>query len=63
VAFVPQSVAPAALAALRGRPEGATAVQIGTVVAEHPGRVAMRTLVGSNRIVDTLIGEQLPRIC
>ena len=32
-------------------------------VADHPGRVTMRTLVGSHRVVDMLVGEQLPRIC
>ena len=44
-------------------PEGDGAVVIGSVVAEHPGMVTIRTLVGSERIVDMLIGEQLPRIC
>ena len=63
VAFVPQDQASAALAAMRGRPEGATAAVIGRAVAEHPGRVALRTGVGSRRLVDPLIGEQLPRIC
>ena len=63
VAFVPAAQAPAALAAMRARHDGAAAVRIGDVVADHPTRVTMRTLVGSYRIVDTLIGEQLPRIC
>ena len=44
-------------------PEGAGAVVIGRVVAEHPGMVTIRTIVGSERIVDMLVGEQLPRIC
>jgi len=38
-------------------------VVVGSVVEEHPGMVTMRTLVGSERIVDMLVGEQLPRIC
>lgn len=63
VAFVPAQQAPAALAALRARPEGRAAAVIGRAVPEHPGRVATRTLVGSHRIVDPLVGEQLPRIC
>jgi hydrogenase expression/formation protein HypE len=29
----------------------------------HPGRVTMKTLFGGQRLVDTLVGEQLPRIC
>ena len=44
-------------------PEGAEAVIIGGVVADHPGMVTIRTIVGSERIVDMLVGEQLPRIC
>lgn len=63
VAIVPADSADAVLAAMRATPEGAEAVCIGTVVADHPGMVTMRTLVGSERIVDMLVGEQLPRIC
>ncbi|MDQ7903640.1 hypothetical protein RB614_03810 [Phytohabitans sp. ZYX-F-186] len=36
---------------------------IGTVAATPAGRVTARTLVGSTRVVDMLVGEQLPRIC
>jgi len=63
VAFVDPASADAVLAAMRARPEGAQAVRIGTAVAQDPGRVVMRTLVGAYRIVDMLVGEQLPRIC
>jgi hydrogenase expression/formation protein HypE len=63
VAIVPAGQADAALAAMRTLPEGAEAAIIGAVVAEHPGTVTVRTVVGSERIVDMLVGEQLPRIC
>jgi hydrogenase expression/formation protein HypE len=63
VAVVPASAVDAVLAAMRAVPEGVEAVEIGRVVADHPGMVAMRTIVGSQRIVDMLVGEQLPRIC
>jgi hydrogenase expression/formation protein HypE len=63
VAFVASSAAAGVLAAMRARPEAALAVQIGTAVADHPGRVTARTLVGARRTVDMLVGEQLPRIC
>ncbi|AQZ63248.1 [NiFe] hydrogenase metallocenter assembly protein HypE [[Actinomadura] parvosata subsp. kistnae] len=63
VAFVDPARAEAVLAAMRARPEGACATRIGTVVAGPSGRVTMRTLVGSRRVIDMLVGEQLPRIC
>jgi hydrogenase expression/formation protein HypE len=36
---------------------------IGEVVAEHPGKVIMKTTLGTSRIVDRFTGELLPRIC
>ena len=63
VAIVPGEAADAALAALRSLPEGDAAAVVGSVVADHPGMVTIRTIVGSERIVDMLVGEQLPRIC
>jgi len=63
VAIVPAASAEAVLAAMRATAEGAEAVVIGAVVADHPGMVTIRTIVGSERIVDMLVGEQLPRIC
>ena len=63
VAIVPAASAEAVLAAMRAVPEGVEAVEIGRVVADHPSMVTVRTIVGSQRIVDMLVGEQLPRIC
>jgi hydrogenase expression/formation protein HypE len=63
VAIVPAAFADAVLAAMRVLAEGAEAAEIGRVVADHPAMVTMRTIVGSQRIVDMLVGEQLPRIC
>jgi hydrogenase expression/formation protein HypE len=63
VAIVPAAFAEAVLAAMRGVPEGVDAGEIGRVVGDHPAMVTMRTIVGSQRIVDMLVGEQLPRIC
>ena len=51
------------LAAMRAQPLGRHAAIIGEVVAEHPGRVYLRSRIGGERIVDMLSGEQLPRIC
>ncbi|MEV5595976.1 hydrogenase expression/formation protein HypE [Streptomyces sp. NPDC052496] len=63
VAYVPQARADDVLDAMRGVPEGAAAVRIGRTTATHPGRVELRTRVGSHRVVDMPLGEQLPRIC
>jgi len=63
IAVVPAASADVVVAAMRAVPQGAGAVRIGEVVAEHPGMVTVRTIVGSERIVDMLVGEQLPRIC
>ncbi len=63
VAIVPASSAEAVLRAMRATGAGAEASIIGTVVEDHPGMVTIRTIVGSERIVDMLVGEQLPRIC
>jgi hydrogenase expression/formation protein HypE len=63
VAVVPPEDAEQALAVLRAHPLGKKAAIIGEVIAEHPGMVTMRTLVGGERVVTLLAGEQLPRIC
>ncbi|WP_428523509.1 hydrogenase expression/formation protein HypE [Roseibium sp.] len=63
VMFVPETQADAALAAMRSTPEGRDAVVIGKALDGHSGRVTMRTLFGGERLVDMLVGEQLPRIC
>ena len=59
IAIVAPRTADAAWAALRADPLGREAVIIGEVVAEHPGKVTMRTRIGGTRIVDMLSGEQL----
>jgi hydrogenase expression/formation protein HypE len=63
VIAVPPDQAAAALAALRAHPLGAGAAEIGCAMAGEPGRVTMKTVFGGTRIVDMLVGEQLPRIC
>jgi hydrogenase expression/formation protein HypE len=48
---------------MRSNGYGAESAIIGEVVSEHSGRVVMKTGMGASRIVDMLVGEQLPRIC
>jgi hydrogenase expression/formation protein HypE len=63
VAVVPAEEANAALEAMRANPFGAGACLIGHARNGEAGRVTMRTSFGGRRIVDMLVGEQLPRIC
>ncbi len=63
VAIVAREGADELLAAMRSHPLGAKAAIIGEVIGSHKGMVAARTSLGGTRIVDLLVGEQLPRIC
>lgn len=62
VCVVAPEAADAALAAMRASKYGEEAAIIGEVI-EGEGRVFLRTGFGSQRILDMLVGEQLPRIC
>ena len=66
VCVVAAEEADAALAAMRANRYGAGAAIIGEVSAVRPERgskVFLRTAFGGTRILDMLVGEQLPRIC
>jgi len=63
IAIVPRESADAILKAMRSTRYGEEAVVIGEVRADPPGRVLMKTSIGTTRIVDMLAGEMLPRIC
>jgi hydrogenase expression/formation protein HypE len=63
IAAVPAPDAQRVLDAMRRHPLGRDAAMIGEVVEEHPKLVVMKSMVGGERIVAMLSGEQLPRIC
>jgi len=63
VAVVPSGDAEKVLARMKQNRYGAEATVIGRVVADHPERVAMKTRLGTSRIVGMPVGELLPRIC
>ena len=63
VAIVPVNDAAAVLRRMKRQQYGKNAAIIGEVVAEHPRRVVMKTLLGASRIIDMPVGELLPRIC
>lgn len=66
VCVVTADQAQAALEAMKRSPYGADAAIIGEVVEkpeDRAPRVSLRTGFGALRIMDMLVGEQLPRIC
>lgn len=63
IAIVAAENADIVVDAMRANIYGRDAALIGHVVEQNPGRVFMKTLFKATRIVDMLVGEQLPRIC
>jgi hydrogenase expression/formation protein HypE len=63
LAIVPENKASAVLKAMQSHQYGRDSRIIGKVTEDNPGKVIMKTSIGSHRIVDMLSGEQLPRIC
>ena len=63
VAIVPPAEVPDALAAMRAHRHGTGACRVGHVTERRPRQVVMHTILGGQRIVDMLVGDQLPRIC
>jgi len=63
IAFVPHEHADKVLAKMKETIPGRDACIIGEVVESNTSKVFMKTRIGGTRIIDTLTGEQLPRIC
>ena len=63
IAFVPEDEAEAAVAGMRANDLGRQARIIGVVTERHARMVTLRTTLGTERIVDMLSHDQLPRIC
>jgi hydrogenase expression/formation protein HypE len=63
IAFVAPETADTVLGEMKKDALGKDACIIGDVVADHPRKVIMETVIGGKRIVDMPAGEQLPRIC
>ena len=51
------------LSAMKSHPAGKNAAIIGEVIDSPQGIVSLKTSFGAERIIDMLVGEQLPRIC
>jgi hydrogenase expression/formation protein HypE len=63
IAFVSTADAEAVLNEMKKHEYGKESAVIGRVIEQNPGKVLMRTKIGTTRIIDMLSGEQLPRIC
>ncbi len=63
LAVVPAKHAQTVLAAMRAHKQGEHSAIIGEVVEQPASIVVLQTMFGGERIVDMLVGEQLPRIC
>ena len=63
VAIVPAEDSDKLVATMRSHPLGTDATVIGQVVDDHQGMLTIKSVVGGERIIPMLSGEQLPRIC
>ena len=63
VLVVPKEDAETVVEAMKSHPAGENSRIVGEVIASPPGVVLLQTAFGTERIVDMLVGDQLPRIC
>lgn len=63
IAIVPAKFAEKMVEAIGKHKYGQGAKIIGEVLAEPKGKVFLQTIIGGRRILDMLVGDQLPRIC
>jgi hydrogenase expression/formation protein HypE len=63
IVIVPAQYAAKALHTMQSHPAGKDSLIIGEVAASPAETVVLHTAFGGERIVDMLVGDQLPRIC
>lgn len=63
VAILAPHIAPKALEILQQFPAFQDASIIGDVVEQHAKQVVLQSAIGGKRVINMLVGEQLPRIC
>ncbi|MDB9438146.1 hydrogenase expression/formation protein HypE [Dolichospermum lemmermannii CS-548] len=63
VIVAPPEKADLILATMKNHPTGKQASIIGEIIPTPPGIVLLKTAFGAERIIDMLVGDQLPRIC
>lgn len=63
IVILPDQFSDKALSIMHTDPKAINAARIGTVNAEPVSMVLLKTRIGSNRVLDVMAGEMLPRIC
>jgi hydrogenase expression/formation protein HypE len=63
ISVVTKNRAASILSNMKKHPLGKEASIIGEITKENKGKVVLETIIGGERIVDRLVGDQLPRIC
>ncbi|MEO8569416.1 MAG: hydrogenase expression/formation protein HypE [Ginsengibacter sp.] len=63
IAIVDAKIAADLLQSLKQDENGTHAACFGEVTELHPGQVILNSNIGGRRVVNMLVGEQLPRIC
>ena len=63
VAAIPEEFTEIVLKEMKKDPAGVDSCVIGKVTKKYPGNVFVRSTFGSERIIDIMYGDQLPRIC
>ncbi len=63
IAVVAEEIANDFLEKLRSFDNSSQASIIGELVSEHPRQVVLQSKIGGKRVINMLVGEQLPRIC
>ncbi len=63
IAIVDAKIATDLLESLKEDENGTHATCFGEVTELHPGQVILNSNIGGRRVVNMLVGEQLPRIC
>ncbi len=63
VAIVQSDISEELISYLRSSETCSHASVIGEVVEDHPGQVVLTSGIGGRRVVNMLVGQQLPRIC
>jgi len=63
VAIVKENIADRVVSHIQSWENGTHAAVVGEVVLDHPRQVVLKSAIGGRRVVNMLLGEQLPRIC